>query len=172
MTFDVAPLSGYRSELGLLLATLDDSTREWRENLEEPPVEAIVWQAYPGGHSIGGLILHIADVESHWFEQFAAGRPVDPDEAKLLMGEATDQYAGKWPVPPAEPIEWYLALHDRIRARVKETLMRLDDPAQLFQGRKNRFTLRWIAAHVVEHDSYHGGQAVLMHELWKHMRSR
>lgn len=171
MTYDVAALPGYAPEIGLLLATLDDSTREWRENLEEPPIEAIVWQPYPNGYSIGGLLLHIIDVETGWIDKFAAGKPEDPAEIKLFMSRETKQDDGIWPIPPAEPIEWYLSHHDRIRARIKESLRDLEEPSRMYQGRENEFTLRWILAHVVGHDSYHGGQAVVLHELWKRFGS-
>jgi uncharacterized damage-inducible protein DinB len=34
------------------------------------------------------------------------------------------------------------------------------------EGSDEGATLRWILAHVVGHDSYHGGQAVLMRDLF------
>lgn len=171
MTYDVSPLAGYPAEIGVLVASLDDSTREWREELGSPPVEAIVWQPYPDGYSIGTLLLHMMDAETGWIDQFAAGKPEDPDEAKLLLSKETDQDAGLWPAPPAQPIEWYFDLQDRIRNRVNATLLEQDDPARVFVGRERSYTLRWIVAHVVEHDSYHGGQAVMLHELWKRLRA-
>lgn len=172
MTYDVSPLPAYPVETGVLLASLDDGTREWREELGTPPVEAIVWQPYPNGYSIGALLLHMADAETGWIEQFAGGKPGDPAEAKLLLSKETNQDAGIWPVPPSQPIEWYYELQDRIRNRAKSTLLELDNPSRVFEGRERSYTLRWILAHVVEHDSYHGGQAVMIHELWKRLRVR
>ncbi len=167
MKYDVAPVPGYHPEVGILLASLADSTREWRENLESPTVEAITWQPWQASYSIGAVMLHMIDCEIYWFETFAVGKPEDAEEAKLLMAKQIDQDNVKWPTPPAEPIEWYFELHDRLRARTWETLRELTDPEQIFKGRKNQFTLRWILAHVLEHDSYHGGQVVLLHEMWK-----
>ncbi|MBS1715227.1 MAG: DinB family protein [Armatimonadetes bacterium] len=164
--YDVKPLEGFHPETGLLLAALVDSTREWRENLESPPVEALAWQPSPGSHSIGALILHIVDVESYWFENFAGGRERDPEETKLFLSEETQQYGASWPLPPAQPVEWYFDLHDRIRERSFEALRGIE-PDKEFARRDFTCTLRWVVAHVVQHDSYHGGQAVLLHELWK-----
>lgn len=166
MTYDIAPLPGYDPEIGLLLAGLDDSTREWRENLEVPSVEAIVWQPWPDSYSIGALMLHIIECEMGWFEAFAAGIPEDPAEMELLMSARIDQMNVLWPVPPSQPLQWYFELHDRIRARVREPLKTMTSQ-ELSSGRVDSYTLRWIVAHVLEHDSYHGGQAVLLHEMWK-----
>jgi len=166
--FDVEPLTGYHPEVGLLLASLNDSTREWRENLEEPSVEAIVWQLAPRSYSIGGLLLHLIDCENGWFYQFLAGNERDPLETALLMSDQIDQDAGIWPTPPAQPLSWYYGLHDRIRARAFEALKGIE-PARIHQRRRGDYTAttRWVLAHVLEHDSYTGGQAVALHELFK-----
>lgn len=165
-SFDVSPLTGHHPEIGLLLSSLIDSTREWRENLGDPPVEAIVWPCFPEGHSTGALILHLIDCESYWFETFCAGLPRDPQEVKLWMSDEVEQQIPRWPIPPAEPIEWYFAEHDRVRARSFEAIKGID-PKRIFKGRKGEFTFRWVAAHVLQHDSYTGGQAVLVHEMWR-----
>ncbi|HVL40223.1 MAG TPA: DinB family protein [Fimbriimonadaceae bacterium] len=166
---DVPPVEGFGLEVGALLACLDESTAEWRENLGEPPVEAIVWQPAAGFHSIGGVLLHLIDVEAYWFETFAAGRARPPGEAEALMSESTHQYGVQWPVPPSEPIAWYLDLHDRVRSRVRRGLRDID-PQQVLARKHYDATLRWVVAHVAGHDAYHGGQAVLLHELWKKMK--
>ncbi|MEQ1823491.1 MAG: DinB family protein [Fimbriimonadaceae bacterium] len=164
--YDVAPIAGFDPEIGLLLAALEDSTREWQENLEEPSVEAICWQPAPDFHSIGAIFLHMADCEAYWFEEVAAKLERTPEELQQLLVNETDQDNVKWPTPPAEPIEWYFDLHRRIRARSIQAIKNIASD-QSFQGTRASYTLRWIVAHVVEHDAYHGGQAVLLYELWK-----
>ena len=113
----------------------------------------------------------LIDVEAYWFETFAANHKRDPEELKVLMSEETKQDDGIWPTPPAEPIEWYFQFHQKVRKRSYEAIRNID-PTKVYEGRQASFTLRWIVAHVVEHDSYHGGQAVLMHEMWKKMAQR
>lgn len=169
--FDLPPTDGFHRDLGVLLATLEDSTREWRENLGQPRVEAITYQPWPESYSIGALILHIIDVELYWFESFVAGIRGKKADAVLLMSEEVHQYGGRWPVPPAEPIEWYYDLHDRYRTRAIEAL-RNQDPDRIIPRKTAEFSVRWVVAHVVEHDSYHGGQAVLLHEMWKRVGKR
>ena len=82
---DVPPVEGLNPEVGLLLAMLDDGTREWRGELGEVPEEAAVWQPFPNGHSIGAVILHVAGVEAFWLHQVAAGRERSSEEEARLL---------------------------------------------------------------------------------------
>jgi uncharacterized damage-inducible protein DinB len=166
--FDVAPLPDYHPEIGLLLSAMQDSTREWRDNLGDPPVEAITWQPSPQGYSIGALILHLIDAEDFWFCNFVGGQERKPEDSALFLSDELDQYEGQWPAPPEQPIQWYFDLHDRIRIRTFAALQGIEPTRQFDRPERNRkYTLRWIVAHVLEHDSYTGGQAVALHELWK-----
>lgn len=164
--YDVKPLEGFQEETGILLAALKDGTREWRGELGEVPVEAITWQPWPESHSIGALLLHNIDVEAYWFEQFAAGMARDPEELKLVLSEETDVDAVKWPIPPNQPLSWYYDLHDRVRARAFQAIREID-PTRQYKGRESMLSLRSVVSHVLQHDSYHGGQAVLLNEMWK-----
>ncbi len=165
-SFDVEPLKGYDPTYGLLLATLQDGTREWLEELGEPSEDALVWQPISGGHSIGGLVLHIAEVEAWWFEEAALGRKLSEEDLALFMSRESDVDAGKWPTPPRKPWSWYAELLASVRARTLRTLLDFPEPSSTIQ-RQNLLTFRWIVAHVVEHDSYHGGQAVLLKALYE-----
>ncbi len=169
MTYALALDPAAHPELSLLMATLQDSTREWRENLGRVSPEAIVWQPYPNGPSIGGQLLHMMDCESWWLRVVAEGEKDD------LAGPAAE-YARElnvdhhhWPAPPKKPLKWYLALHDAHRAENLELIRRHGDPSSL-HGKRQPVTYAWIVAHLVEHDSYHGGQAVLLNEMYKHLR--
>lgn len=159
------PLPGFASpEIALLASCLQDATNEWREELGKIDTDGMIWQPFPGGHSVGALILHMADAEAWWFESVAAGKSRPRGEAKLLLSEETKQYGVNWPTPPREPLEWYLAIADDIRARSLSTLARFEDPDRMIQRKswKHGLNIRWIVAHVAGHEAYHGGQAVLL----------
>ncbi len=168
--FDIAPLAGYPDDYGLLLASLQDGTNEWRGELGHPGVDAITWQPYPGGYSIGGLLLHIGAVEVYWFESFCLGREPDPVEMGRLMVGETDVDNGTWPVPPAEPLSYYYGLLDTIRARTLENVRSFPAGETAKEHHGGSKTFRWVVSHVVQHEAYHGGQAVLLGELAKRMR--
>jgi uncharacterized damage-inducible protein DinB len=168
MIIDAKPLLGYQEPYGLLCAILQDGTNEWRLELDPHLSEdAVVWQPRPGTYSVGAIIMHIIGVEIFWFEQFALDRPADSEEMKLVMAREIDVDAGHWPVPPRKPISWYFELHDRIRARTLESIKEwpLPDSSRDLHG--NPRTMRWVLGHVIQHEAYHGGQAVMLSRLWQ-----
>lgn len=159
---DVKPKADLDVQLGLLWAMLDDGTREWREELGEVSQEAIGWQAFPDGHSIGGVLLHMADVEAFWIQECAAGLERSPEELKMFLSEETQQHEVRWPAPPQQPLTWYFEQHDAIRKKTQRIVRELGDPEHLGYRPDYQFTLRWILHHVLTHEAYHGGQAVLL----------
>ena len=159
---DTAPKQGYREPYATLLSALAKQTAAWRGQLELPTPEQIVWQPYPNGHSIGGLLLHVAEVEADWIENVCCGIQLSAEERKLFMSAETDAFEGTWPVPPKEPIEYYFDLLDKVRARTLESVKSFGDPDMLVEAEWGNVTLRWVLAHLIWHESYHGGQAVLL----------
>ncbi|HEY3267662.1 MAG TPA: DinB family protein [Armatimonadota bacterium] len=162
---DVTPVEGLDVQSGLLLAMLDMATAEWREEMGAVPDEVVCRQSYPRGQSIGALILHMATVESAWITGVAAGRERSEEELKTLLSREIDPDGPEWPAPPAQPLSWFLAQHDAVRARTRQIVAELQDPERLGYSahRPGReFTLRWLLAHVILHEAYHGGQAVLL----------
>lgn len=168
MLIDVAPLPGYREPYGQLCAILQDGTSEWRAELDPNLSEdAVVWQPHPGLHSIGAIMLHIVAVEIFWFEKFVLDLPGDPEEWKLTMWDETDVDEWRWPEPPRHPISWYFELHDRVRARTLESIKKWPAPDTIKEHHGRQTTPRWVFGHVIQHEAYHGGQAVLLSRLWQ-----
>ena len=163
---DIAPAPGTNIQTGLLMAVLEDVTNEWRDELGEVSDEAILWQPFPGGHSIGALILHMADVEAYWLHQIGAAQDRSQEELSRLLSEETQQDQISWPTPPAHPLSWYYTQQDAIRARTRELVMLMGEPeAQRTRQKGDQtqvFTHRWLLNHVISHEAYHGGQAALL----------
>lgn len=168
ITRDVKPAAGLDPQVGLLLAMLDEGTKEWREELGEVPDEVVIWQPFPQGHSIGAVILHIADAEAFWLQEVADGRPLPEDLKKTLLSNETDQYAGRWPTPLRRPLSWFYEQHDRIRKETHRTIRKLANPEHLGRRGEHAYTLRWMLQHVITHEAYHGGQIVLLALQYAH----
>ena len=168
---DVPPSPNMPVEMGTLLATLEDGSREWREELGEISPEGLVWQPFPGGHSVGAVLLHIAEVEYFWIKEICMGEKTPPELQEIWMSEQTKQYEVSWPTPPAKPLSWYLEQLDFVRAETRIALTRMPDHQGVvgWESWDYESTRRWVLAHVVEHDSYHGGQAVLLKLLWERL---
>lgn len=168
--FDVAPI-GSDVAIGTLLATWEDGTREWLENLEEPSEEAMVWQPFPNAPSIGGIMLHMACCDLYWIKNFVRGEELDADHPAVAYDAQLDQDNVLWPMAPHQPFAWYLEVLESTRRQVVELILQEPNPERVFQRRSSTTTFRWIVAHLIEHDSYHGGQCVLLHSMWQNRPS-
>ncbi len=167
MRYDAIPPEGFHPEIGALIATWEDGLREWTENLEEPPAEAMTWQPFENGPSIGGIMLHMANCDQYWIKEYARGEELDKEHPAVVYDANLDQDGVNWPTPPAQPFNWYLEILQSTRREVIDLIRQETDIDREFQRSWGTLTFRWIVAHIVEHDSYHGGQCVLLHEMWK-----
>lgn len=163
---DIAPPPEFETQVGLLTAMLADGTREWRQELGEPPQAALRWQPFANGHSIGAVLLHMASVEAGWIHGVIGGEERTAEQKRLWMTEATRVDDVQWPQPPDEPLSWYFGQLAAVRSHTLELLRAERDPERVITRGGGSFTVRWILHHVVTHEAYHGGQAVLLSLQW------
>jgi len=162
---DAIPKPGYAEPYATLLTTLERQTAGWRQQLGEPSIDELVWQPYPNGHSIGALLLHLAEVETYWIESVCSGRALTAEDRQTYLSDHMDPFTGQWPAPPREPFAYYSALLDAVRARTLESVKAFGDPREVKQADWGAMTVRYVLTHVIWHESYHGGQAVLLKSL-------
>ena len=150
------------NEINNWLVQLDQASHEWLSELGDDVNEAeLIWQAFPDGHSIGAVLTHIAEVEAYWLHHIACGEPYQDIEGDVLNGEI-DQFGIKWPTPPPHPLSFYRALLATTRDKTKLLIGALENPNHTALRGEREFTLSWLMTHVVVHEAYHGGQAVLL----------
>ncbi len=160
-------MRGYPIEYGLMLSMMQDGTREWREELGRIGPDAIVWQPNPGSYSIGGIMLHIAEVEIYWLEEFCLDRPMSAKDQKLFMSKDIQQYEGMWPTPPRKPLSYYYKILDDVRARTLKAVKEMPAPNKWKSRKIEDVTMGWVLNHVVTHEAYHGGQIAMLAEMYK-----
>ena len=150
------------NEINNWLVQLDQASHEWLSELGDDVNQAeLIWQAFPDGHSIGAVLTHIAEVEAYWLHHIACGEPYRDVEGDVLNGEI-DQYGIKWPPPPPHPLSFYKALLATTRDKTKTLIGALENPNHTALRGEREFTLSWLMTHVIVHEAYHGGQAVLL----------
>ncbi len=164
--YDITPVPDADLQVGLLLAMLDMGTEGWLDEIGDVTDELVRFQPFPDSHSIGAIVLHLADCENWWLHHIAAGLPRDPAEVAEFLSDETDQYGLDWPTPPAEPFAWYLEKLRRVRKRTRELVLAINDPEHIGKHGDDEFTLRWILHHVIEHEAYHAGQAVFLSVMY------
>lgn len=157
---------GVEPTFEILRRALDQGTREWKKFLGEVTEDQIGWQPVAGMHSIGGVFLHIIAWEAWWCEKFVAGGEIEPMAASRLNLSRFFDFNGKCPPPPREPLEWYF---EEMRLNRERCLLVFDGVlpgTKLRRGETSR-SAQWVFNHLIDHDSYHGGQAVLLKSLFE-----
>jgi uncharacterized damage-inducible protein DinB len=123
----------------------------------------------PSDMTLGGMMKHLAIVESYWFEVTFSGGvylpPFDP------VPWAEDDYDWEWRTAADDTPEEQRALFDeavrRADAIVDDALARGGlDLESVRPGRRTgeTFTLRWILVHLIEEYARHNGHADLIRE--------
>src|SRR5688500_5397592 len=110
------------SEIELLIGPFQENTALCREQMGEASNEAVCWQPFNKSHSLGGLLLHITDVEARWLEEIVGGRPRLGKELATLRSHVTNAGCGVWAEPPEWPLKKYYEVQDAIRERSIQTL--------------------------------------------------
>ena len=154
-------------EAGTLLGFLDyqRATLEWKcAGLDAAGLGATTAAS---SMTLGGLLKHMAYVESEWFSRSLHGRDreapfdtvdwkADPDwEWHSAAGDTPDQLRTLW----QDAVE-------RSRARVAEALASggLDQLARRSWPDGSAPSLRWILCHMIEEYARHNGHADLLRE--------
>ncbi|MFY9235349.1 MAG: DinB family protein [Fimbriimonadaceae bacterium] len=162
-------VSGEKATVDGLISMLQEGTRLWRAELGGCSAGAVAWQPFRHGHNIGGLLLHVGEVEGYWIEEVVAGRQREATELRLLRAADTDSSRGRW----ASPYEdWSLARYyevlDQVRDRTLATLSEQESAGKVFQGPDGPVALHSIVTRLISHESYHAGQMMLhkLHHGW------
>ena len=148
----------------------EDGTQEWRGELTELnlPQEALTWKPFENFQSIGNIIQHIADVEETWIHKMAGYREISEEELFRIFDPSSNYNKNIYDDAPDQLLDAYFARCDEVRKKSLEIIQKWDDPtnASIRVEKDYGYTLRWILHHVITHEAYHGGQAVLLGMMW------
>jgi uncharacterized damage-inducible protein DinB len=144
-----------------LRKTLDQGTRDWKKSLGEVSEEQIGWKPPNEERSIGGIFLHMIAWEAWWCERFVAGGEIEPQTLASLNLSHFFDLSANTPHPPAKPLEWYYDQMVLNRERCQLVFEIVRPETKIKRGETSR-SVQWVFNHLINHDSYHGGQAVLL----------
>ncbi len=166
---DIKPAPGYPPQIGFLLAQLEDIREDTKRYTRDLTPSQLSWHPNLKVESIGTLLLHIAAVEWSWIFEDIFKRPMGPEwEIAFPIRVGKPQVSG-------EPLDFYLAKLDAVRAEIKTGLATLTDadldreiisPDQSGSSPPvHSYTIRWILYHLAEHEAHHRGQIAVMKRL-------
>lgn len=167
--YDIRPAS--RSEVDLLVAMMDATTKSWKDDLRGISEREFRWQAKKGGHSIAMMVLHCVIAEHWWIHAVIGGNDIDMRFINGLGYKKMDISNCVYGTPFKKPKAWYLKQMTDIRRKTKAAMKGLKS-SHVGVGRDgSTFTLRWVLHHLVEHEAYHSGQMTLLRELYRKRRA-
>lgn len=123
----------------------------------------------PSEMTLGGLLKHLALVESSWFSQVLMGGPL------IAPFDTVDWSADRdweWHSAANDSVEELRALYDtavEASDRIIDTALASPDGLDRLSAREHsggggRFSLRWILTHMIEEYARHNGHADLIRE--------
>ena len=160
------PLHG--DEVAVLRSFLDYHRDTLRLKCEGLTQQQLAQQLPPSDMTLGGMMKHLAIVESSWFESvFAGGEYMPPFDS--VDWDADRDW--EWHTARDDSPEELLALFDeavrRADAVVDTALARgglEQESARRSRHEDSTFTLRWIVVHMIEEYARHNGHADLIRE--------
>jgi uncharacterized damage-inducible protein DinB len=161
------PLHG--DEVATLRAFLDYHRDTLRWKCSGLTQEQLAVQLPPSDLTLGGIMKHVALVESYWFEVTYAGGvylpPYDP------VPWAEDDYDYEFRTAKDDTPQQLFDLFDeavrRADAVIEEALTKggLEQPsARVGRRTGSTFSLRWILVHMIEEYARHNGHADLIRQ--------
>jgi uncharacterized damage-inducible protein DinB len=153
-------------ELTMLTAFLDWMRATLRMKAGDLDAEQLQRRLEPSTMTLGGMVTHMAWVESWWFTEIFHGRP--PAEPWASFDWKADGDA-EWAVAASmEPGEIW-ALWDTEVERARGILVEAGDLDAIAVGHRKRkpgqpLSMRWIVVHMIEEYARHLGHADLIRE--------
>ncbi|TXG34560.1 DinB family protein [Seonamhaeicola maritimus] len=152
---------GFTPNVGVLVSMLNDMKNRVEYTVKDLDVESTDFLLDENANSIGTLILHLAATEKFYQVYTFEGREFNDKEkevwgTKMSMGdEARKQFKGK-------PISEYLDVFTKVREKTLEYLKEKDDDWLASTPEGYRMNNHWSWYHVMEHQSSHLGQILLI----------
>jgi len=156
----IGPYKGFSAHVGTLVSMLNNlsSRVESRVNmLNQKEVDHLMDDK---ANRIGALVMHLAAAEAYYQVYTFEGRDFNDEENKKwkvaldLGSEARKEFVG-------HPVEYYLNIYKQVRQKTIEELQKRDDE-WLLQAAPGRLSNYYSWFHIMEHQSSHLGQILLL----------
>ena len=152
---------GYTTQIGVLVSMLNDMKNRVEYTVKDLDIESTDFILDENANSIGTLVYHLAATEKFYQLYTFEKRQFNEEESNewsipMSMGnDAREKFKGK-------PISYYLDIYTKTRQKTLEYLKEKDDDwlASIPEG--YRMNNHWSWYHVMEHQSSHLGQMLLI----------
>lgn len=157
----IEPEKGFTPQIGVLVSMLNDMSKRVERTVKNLKVNEVDFLLDENANSIGTLIFHLAATEKLYQLLTFENREFNEEEKKvwgtrMSMGEAArKQFKGK-------EIDYYLDVYKKVRVKTLEYLKEKDDEWLAKVDKELSMNYHWAWYHVMEHQSSHLGQILLL----------
>ncbi|MFG0316150.1 MAG: DinB family protein [Planctomycetota bacterium JB042] len=156
----IEPPSGMGREVGLLFAALEECRRRTRDTVAGMSTADLDHRFDDDPHSIGAHLLHVAGVELEAVQRVVLGERVAESEERELAAGVLDSESSR--ALSGHDVGYYLGKLDEVRARTESACWSLKDDdlerESARPGAGRSVTLRWMLAHLADHEAHHRGE--------------
>lgn len=160
---------GLSTGIGYYLGGMEEVRSQVVAAVKNISDEQIGKPAFLGAHPIGSLVLHIGEAEWFWMQMVFSGHQLTDEDKGMPCWDILDD---------AERIsrngyttEFCLLEAERIRNQTRDVLFSCSDKdldrfvTYERNGKTTEYNLRWILHHVIDHESQHKGQILMLKRL-------
>lgn len=153
-------------ELTMLTAFLDWMRATLRMKAAGLDAEQLARRLEPSTMTLGGLVTHLAWVESWWFTEIFRGEPAGEPWASRPWTSDRD---AEWSIAAELTPDEIWALWDTEVEKARRVLAEVGDLDAIAVGHRKRkpgepLSMRWIVVHMIEEYARHLGHADLIRE--------
>ena len=163
---EIVAEEGFSPQMGVLVSMLDAMKERVAGSVQKHSVYELDYLMDEKANSIGALIMHLAAAEKLYQVMTFEGRYFNAEEEKL-WGPALNLGDSGRETLKGHDVAYYLELYDEVRAKTKEELAKRDDAwlQEEIPGAGMTNFYGWF--HVMEHQSSHLGQILLLQKRIK-----
>lgn len=165
----LTPHPGLSTGIGYYLGGMEEVRSQLVAAVKNISDDKIGKPAFLGVHSIGGLVLHIAEAEWFWVQMVFRGHQLTEEDKTMACWDILDDVERI--SRNGYTAEFCLLEAERIRNQTRDVLFSCSDKDldRLFtferNGKITEYNLRWILHHLVDHESQHKGQILMLKRL-------
>lgn len=165
----LTPHPGLSTGIGYYLSGMEEVRSQVVAAVKNISDNQIGKPAFLGAHSIGSLVLHIGEAEWFWMHLVFRGHQLTEEDKAMPCWDILDDIER---IPrKGYTTEFCLLEAKRIRNQTRDLLFSCSDKDldRLVTYERNdkttEYNLRWILHHVMDHESQHKGQILMLKRL-------
>ena len=160
---------GLAPGIGYYLSGMEEVRSQVVAAVKDIPDDLIGKPAFLGAHSIGALVLHIAEAEWFWMQMVVGGHQLTEEDKKAACWDILDDVDAV--ARRGYSAEFCLQEAGLIRNQTRDLLFGFNDKdlERIInyerQGYPTEHNLRWILHHLIDHEAQHKGQILMLKRL-------